>query len=266
MSQTTTPPLTRTDRLLAALLVVAAVGQLVSSTLASRFGGQFTTADRAGEPLVVPPGGAFSIWGLVIALSISYAVWADRTAHRSTGGQDLRARLTRPLLVVFLGFSAWIAAAELEPTWTTLVVFAVMLAGLLRALAVALADRAALRTWSRLGRGLLWALLGIYTGWSSVAIWINLTTALTESGAPVESTLGLIGQAAVLAGATGTAVIIVTWTRGLLPYAAAVAWALGGVVLSTLTEGAPVLAAMAAVGLALVLAALVRARRSPAAA
>lgn len=50
-------------------LVVTAIGQAVSSGLVSVFGGTFTTADRDGEPLIVPPGGTFAIWSVIIALS-----------------------------------------------------------------------------------------------------------------------------------------------------------------------------------------------------
>ena len=64
-------------RLWRRLLVVAAVGQAVSSFLVSTFGGEFTTADREGEPPIVPPGGSFIIWSVIIALSIGYAIWAD---------------------------------------------------------------------------------------------------------------------------------------------------------------------------------------------
>jgi hypothetical protein len=64
-------------RLRRRLLVVAAVGQAVSSALVSVFGGTFTTADRAGEPQIVPPGGSFIIWNVIIALSIGYAIWAE---------------------------------------------------------------------------------------------------------------------------------------------------------------------------------------------
>jgi hypothetical protein len=63
-------------RLWRQLLVVAAVGQAVSAALVSVFGGAFTTADRAGEPLIVPPGATFIIWNVIIAPSIGYAIWA----------------------------------------------------------------------------------------------------------------------------------------------------------------------------------------------
>lgn len=240
------------------LLVVAAVGQAASSALVSAFGGAFITEDRAGEPLIVPPGGAFTIWTAIIVLSIGYAIWADSDRRPDP---DLRDRLTRPLLVTCLGFSLWLVAAEVEPTWTTVVVFAVMLAGLLRALAYAVPRRADIRAWSPLGRVLLWGTLGLYTGWSSAAIWVNLTTALVGSGAPVDTPAAIAGQVAILAGAVGTAIAITWFTRGLLPYVGTIAWALGGVMISTAQEGYPLLTAVAGVGLGIVLIAAVAARR-----
>jgi hypothetical protein len=245
-------------RLWRRLLVVAAVGQAVSSALVSVFGGAFTTADRAGEPLIVPPGGAFIIWNVIIALSIGYAIWAEPDQRPNLA---LRNRLTRPLLVTCIGFSVWLAAAELEPIWSTLVVFLIMLAGLLRALSYAQEERAAIQAWSPLAQVLLWGTLGLYTGWSSVAVWLNFTTALVGSGLPITTPAAIVGQAAILAGAVVTAVAITWFTRGLLPYVAAVAWALGGVIVSTVQEGYPVLATTAGLGLAIVFATAVLARR-----
>ena len=240
------------------LLVVAAVGQAVSSVLVSIFGGAFTTADRAGEPLIVPPGWAFSIWSIIIALSIGYALWA---APDRRPDPELRNRLTRPLLVTCVGFSVWLAAAELEPNWTTLVIFLIMLGAPLRALAHAREHRSAIGAWSPVARVLLWGTLGLYTGWSSVAVWLNLTTALVGSGAPITTPSGVLGQAAILAGAVGTAVAITWYTQGLLPYVVTVAWALTGVIVSTIQEGYPILTAVAGLGLAIVLGTAALARR-----
>jgi hypothetical protein len=240
-------------------LLGLAVAQVVAPVLSQRFGGTFTTADRAGEPPIVPPGWAFSIWGLVEVLSLGYAVWA-LPAHRPD--PELRDRLARPLLVVFAGFTAWLAAAEIEPLWATVVVFLVMLGGLLRALQVALAEREAIGRWRPLPRALLWGTLGVYTGWSSVAVWLNLTTGLAGSGAPISGPAGTAGQLAILAGAAATAVALLRWTGGLLPYAAAVAWAFTGAIVGAADAGEPVLSGAAAVGLAVVLAATVAQRRA----
>jgi hypothetical protein len=72
---------------------------------------------------------------------------------------------------------------------------------------------------------LLRGTLGLYTGWSSVPVWLNLTTALVGRWAP-SSPPAIAGQVAVLAGAVGTAVAIIVFHRGLLASAATVAWAL----------------------------------------
>lgn len=235
------------------VLVVLAVGQIVSPLVVSAVGGgEFTTADRAGEPPIVPAGYAFSIWGLVEALCLAYAVWALVTR---TSGHEVRDRLARPLAVVFTGFTAWLVAAEVEPVWSTVAVFVVMVIALLKALQIALGHRAEIARWQRAPRVLLWSTLGVYTGWSSVAIWVNLTTALTESGAPIDGTAGLAGQIAILAGATATAVALLWRTSGLLSYGFAVAWALVAVVIATADARQLLLTTIAAVALVLVVAA-----------
>jgi PPOX class probable F420-dependent enzyme len=234
-------------------LVVLAVGQIVSGALSGLFGNAFTTPDRAGEPPIVPAGYTFSIWGVIEVLSLALAVWLF-VRRRAAGPEDRRVidALTRPLLVVFAGFSAWIAAAELEPVWSTLVVFVIMVLALLRALSVARGERGIVSSWSRLGRFLVSATLGLYTGWSTIAIWLNLTTALAGSGAPIAGTVGVLGQLGVLLGATAAAVVLVRWLGGSLAYAAAVCWALVGAVIGARAAGQPALAVAAAVGLVVV--------------
>ncbi|MFD5828283.1 hypothetical protein [Lentzea sp. NPDC060358] len=235
------------------LLLVLAAAQVASPLVVTALGGsEFRTSDRPGEPPIVPAGYAFSIWGLVEALCLAYALWALVTR---SPGHEVRDRLARPLSVVFAGFTVWLVAAELEPVWSTVAVFVVMLAGLLAAVRIALRHRAEIARWRRAPRVLLWSTLGVYTGWSTVAIWVNLTTALTESGAPITGPAGVAGQVAVLAGATATAVVLLRRTSGLLSYGLAVAWALVAVVVATVQAGQPVLAAIAVVALVVVAAA-----------
>lgn len=245
----------------AVVLVVLALGQLAAPLVIDAIGGgAFTTADRAGEPPIVPAGYAFSIWAVIEVLSLLWAVWA---AWPGAPDRDLRVRLARPLAVVFAGFTAWLVAAELEPRWATLAVFLVMLGGLLAATRVALQNGDRIAAWSAYARAVLWGLLGLYLGWSSIAIWLNLTTALASSGAPVDGVAGLVGQLGILAGATGTAVGLLRWTGVLLPYLAAVVWAFVGAVFGARGAGEPVLALGAAVGLVVVLVAAVGVRWGP---
>jgi hypothetical protein len=237
-------------------LVVLAVGQVVSGGLVSVLADSpIMQADRPGEPAITPSGYAFAIWGLIELVSLGLACWLAWFRRRA----DARAvpvvdALTRALLVLFAGFTVWLVASVVEPVWATLAVFLVMGLALVAGLRVAVRARAEIRSWSRTGHALVWSTLGLYAGWSTVAIWLNLTTALAFSGAPVSGTAGVVGQLAILAGATATAVLVLRRTGGLLPYAAAVVWALVGAVLGAAGAGQPLLAVAAGVGLLVVVA------------
>ncbi len=245
-----------------AALVVLAVGQVVSGGLVSVFADSpIMQSGRPGAPAITPAGYTFAIWGAIEVVSLGLAVWLAWFRRRAS--QDAVRTvdaLTRPLLVVFGGFSVWLVASVVEPAWATLAVFAVMGFALVAALRVAVGARAELASWSGLGRGLVWATVGLYAGWSTVALWLNLATALAFSGAPVSGTAGVVGQLAILAGATATAVLVLRRTAGLLPYAAAVVWALAGAVIGASGAGQPVLAAAAGAGLLVVAAATVASR------
>lgn len=244
---------------LTAAMLFFAVGQLVSPIFNAFLGGSFTTADRNGEPPLTPAGYTFSIWGLIELASVAYAIWAViRRKHHDAALID---RLAVPLLVVFAGFSLWLLAAELEPVWSTLVVIVIMFLALVAALRIALAERASIAAWPKVGRALLWWTLGLYTGWISVAMWLNLTTAFAGAGAPITGTVGIVAQIAALGGALGTAVVILAWTGGLLSYAAVVCWGLIGAVVGTAGAGQPALTIAAAIGLVIVVVATAVFRR-----
>lgn len=257
----------RSTTVAGAALVVLAVGQVVSGGLISTLADSpLMQPDRVGEPLITPPGYAFSIWGLIEAFCLGLALWLvwfrKRADDRAVRVVDA---LTRALLVVFAGFTVWLVASVVEPVWATLAVFVVMGVFLGVGIKVAVGSRRELETWSPLGRALVWGTLGLFAGWSTVAIWLNLTTALAFSGAPVTGTAGLVGQLAVLAGATATAVAVLRFTGGLLPYAGAVLWALVGATIGTASAGQPVLAVASAVGVLVVAgsAAVLRLHRAP---
>jgi hypothetical protein len=232
MMSTTTPR--------AWLLLVLALLQVASPLVPAIRDNSFTQENRLGEPPIVPAGYAFAIWGLIEALALAWAVWA---LLRPT---PLTERLAGPLAVTFAGFTLWLLAVTfVDPNWLPLAIFLVMLAGLLVAMRSALAAQDEIGRWSTARRALLWGLLGTYTGWASIANWVNLTTAATGTGAPLEGPVAVVAQLAVLAGAAATAVAILRWTGGLLPYAATAVWAFVAVAVGASGAGEPLLAGTA---------------------
>jgi translocator protein len=209
------------DSLRRVLNVVLALAQPASAVLASlRIGGP-DVGEVAGRypTFVVPAGYAFSIWGLIYALSLGYAVL-----------QALPARRADPL---FRQIGWWTAAAFLSSTLWTVVfrqgwfaasvsvifVLLVSLVVVVRRIGAASGRRAAADTW------LVHVTFGVYLGWVTVATIANVAQALVahEWGgwglAP--SAWGVI--VLVVAAAVATAVIL---TQRSAAFGAAVVWAL----------------------------------------
>jgi hypothetical protein len=231
------------------LLLVLALAQIAAPLVPAIRDNSFTQADRAGEPPIVPAGYAFAIWGLIEALALAWAVWS---VARPT---PLSERIALPLSVTFAGFTLWLLAVTfVDPNWLPLAIFLVMLAGLLVAMRTVLGAQDEIAAWSPARRNLLWGLLGIYTGWASIANWVNMTTAVAGTGGPITGTVAVVAQLAVLGGAAATALAILRWTGGLLPYAGTAVWAFTAVVVGASGAGEPVLAGAAAVAVVLVVA------------
>jgi hypothetical protein len=238
------------------LALVLAVAQALAPAVVALAGSDaFFSSGR--EPAITPAGYAFTIWSLICALSLFLTLWCVAGGRARS---PLVVAMSRPLCVVFAGFSIWLALAGLGWTWATVMVFASMLVGLVRALTLALVRRAEVARWGRTGRVLLWATLGTYTGWTSVAVWANLAAALAQSGAPLTGAPAVLWQLGVLAGAALTVLLVLRRAAGLWACAAGCAWALVAAAVSAAQQQAPVLAAAAGTAVVLTLAWTLRVR------
>jgi|GEM_PF-686963 len=219
-------------RALRILVVVLAIGQPVSSLVFDWLSPVMMESGAEFSPLI-PPGVWFAIWGLIIVLSI---VWALAQVRPSTIAvqQGVRDRIAVPIALVYLGFALWLAAASLgQENPAGLAVFVLIIAAHVVAWRRVVAARDEIEEWNPLERGLLYGLLGIYSGWTSMAFFVQIATVTQGTGAPVEGTWGTLWQALVLAAATGVAVVFVVVSRGSIVYAATVTYALVGVGIST---------------------------------
>lgn len=218
----------------------------------------------AGEPQIVPAGYAFAWWGLVISLTLAYAIWQAVTRR---AGEEI-GRIAAPLSVTTSGFVVWLALAAspaLAPL--TVVVFVVMYCSLV--VAASRAQAVAVNGWPSAARNLLWSMVGIYAGWSGIAIWVNLATSLARLGAPTTGTWSIVWQLLTVAAAAGLAVLIALRFRDnlvlALTFGAGTLWALVGAAFGATYRQAPPLslgATVASVLFAATLAVLLAATRS----
>lgn len=221
----------------------------------------------AEEPPVVPAGYAFSIWSVIIAGCLVAALAG--LPQRQAASPAYRAVHVR-LSVVQLLLVAWLLAATSSVVWMTVPIFVAMLAltlvSLRRVLSAGrgVAPDASARPgrWGRdrLALGLLTATLGVYAGWSTAGVWINMASLLAQAGISPDGHAGTAWQSAFLIGACVVAVLAIRALAAPLPYVAAVAWAFVGVVVSAVVAEAPGLATVAVLGLIVVAAATLTTR------
>jgi len=191
---------------LRSLLTLTALGMPLSAILVA------FDADGPGDA-ITPPSVFFGIWAVIIGLCLAVAGEAWLRPNPL-----LINRIGAPLTVAQLGFTVWLFMAAAGSAIGTVAVFAVILAALL----VALARLRAVPPGP--GTRLASAAIGLYAGWSSVAIWLIIVTTLPPHLAESPPI-----QAAGLAGAGLTAVAVLRLLRPSAAYPAAVAWGLIGV-------------------------------------
>ncbi|WBV43786.1 hypothetical protein [Pseudoroseomonas cervicalis] len=211
------------DKLRTVLNLVLPLAQPLVGAMAPLLGIGHTQAEMSArsQTPVVPQGYAFSIWGLLFALSIAWGIWQALPAGRDSLAAR---RLGWPLAAAF-GFSIlWMVLSQLtENGWHLVLVILCVLAAALTAFFVELR----LPQGGRVQRWLIHPLVGMLAGWVSVATFANIAGAALVSGAFPPSGVGNTVAAVLILLAAGGLTLGVLWAaRGALWYAAAVAWAL----------------------------------------
>lgn len=208
------------DRLRQVFNFVFAITQTVASAVTPLLGLPFVgeVSDRY-PTYVVPAGYAFSIWSLIFALSLAYAVWQALPAQR---GNPLLRRVGWPTAAAFAGSTLW--QLVFPAGWYGVSV--VLIVATLVSLAVAVGRTAGWRTpLSGAERWLVWIACGIYLGWITVATVANAAQALLAGGV-VHLGLGAETWGVVMLIAAGLIASAVTLRTRNAGYPLAVIWAL----------------------------------------
>ena len=246
------------DRPRQALNLALALAQPITTILCFAMGTSFEEATRSdvAEPPIIPAGYTFIIWTMIYGGAIAYGVFQARPARRA---DSLLRQIGSPTASAFLATSAWLVMARFGLTWLTVVCIAWMMGSLavvLRVFAREGAPRTAAERW------FVVAPLSLFAGYVTAAMFANTAAALKGSGwmAPGKSETAY--SVAMLVAAGSVAAWVTLATGGNAAYAAAIIWALVGIVVANTVERAenvPVAIAAASMALA-VAAALTRAR------
>ncbi len=233
-------PLFRTVAIIAAAAFSVAV-PLTQFALGMTPTGE-TDLVRDGDTTLEAAGYAFSIWGLIYAGLVSFAIYQALPSTRETPG--LRA-LGWPSAVAMAGCGLWLIAAVYDIKLATMLI----IIGSAAALCIPLSRRYPVQ--HQIEFWLVAAPLSVLAGWLTIASAINTLTVLTGWGlinvstAPGWAAGGVI--AVVILGA-GVAAASKNWI-----YPLPIAWGLAAVWVAEQTDR-PIVAIMAAAGAALLVA------------
>jgi MFS family permease len=245
------------DSVRATAVLVAAVAQVVGSPLGTAISGR-SVGDVSDETrsLITPAGWAFTIWALIFAGSLAWAVYQALPAQRRL---DVNRRTGWPLAAAFAGNAAWEVLFPLvgvsQPVVPVVLILAIVAAA---ATAFARLQDIAVHGAARVLPG---AVTGLLLGWVTVAAVVNVASAGVALGAEPEGTAANAWAVAALAAAAAVTVALTLAARaGAGPIVLAVVW--GTCAIAAAADERPVvvaaLAAAVAAASALVVCAAVR--------
>lgn len=221
--------------LLRILVLVLAILQPIVAYL-SGTGDTARLMDNASTPLITPAGYAFSIWGVICAGSVAYALYQLKPARNA----ELYRRIALPAAFVFAGFGAWLYAAEQDWLWGTVLIFLGMGYGLYRVFGpLVRAERAGKLSFPE--KAAVYVPFGLYAGWATVAIFANVAALIKFSGVSDVGMWGTVWQALILIAALGTSLWLIRRTQAATPYTVAILWAFVAVIVGTRESAAPLI-------------------------
>lgn len=209
------------SKLMAALVLLAAIAFAVSPFLTEPFSG-FDPSQLprpVDDPPIQPAGYAFAIWGVIYVWLIISAAYGLLSRATAPDWHKMRA----PLLLSLAIGASWIPVALAAPVTSTVLILAMLVTALI-ALFNAPASQPALAA----------APIALYAGWlSAAAIVASATIIAAYTGiSPAIISLGGLITIGVVAS------LVIRATTHPFPYAAAVLWALIGVVVANAPNGA----------------------------
>lgn len=212
----------RVDIVRSTVVAVLAVVQILVAAMAG--GSVGAVANTLHTPLLAA-GWTFVIWGPIYVGFLVYAAYQllpaqrGREVHRRTGWWTAISGLLNAVWI--LAFSARVILLAELALVLLLVVLAVVFGRLSRERAVDRVERATFR-----------GPIALYTGWVSMATVLGTAATGVWVGLPGDNALAAIAAVVMLLAASGIVTWVVLSGTAVVPYSAAVVWALIGIALN----------------------------------
>lgn len=223
----------RAPRALAWAVLAASLVEVVAPVVTINGPGKSPGNGSGPELLITPVGWVFSIWGVIYTLAIVQA------AVVLLRGYVVPRRLLVDQLVLYLGGALWIVLAGLDSSLATAAALLLMLLAAVDGVLTAARVPMEPSWFAILTRGAI----GLYAGWVTAAFFLNVSTALVDSG--VVEADELSWQVGVLVVAVAVLLTLTVAARGILTYAAAGTWALIGIAVTGAADGTTAVTAVA---------------------
>lgn len=175
------------------------------------------------DPPITPAGYTFAVWGIITLLGLCYGAY-QLLPNRPTA--DLHQKVGKILCVVYALFSLWLFAASRDWLWITVLIFTVMFGLLFMLFQIIQENNQQLTVADKI---LLEGQVGIYLGWTTIAIFANTASALSYYGLLTMGNMGMVIQAVLLILALLNSMYGIGKTNGNYFLSATILWAFVGV-------------------------------------
>jgi len=227
------------DGLRVLLLILAALAQIAASAAPRLLGWEHDISSRSQSlpTPIVAPGWAFSIWGLIFLGSLAFAIYAALPGQLTSPVYRKVGWLAVALFTLAALWELWVPIKSLDAV-SAVMIFTQVGLGLL--IVFTIANSGQLGLWDKV---LMQAPLSLFAGWITAAAFVGLGSVLMHHG--VSPSLSFYAGMVV---AIAAIALWTTWTAGGWFYAAAVLWALGGIIMANISGGSILLAGASSIG------------------
>ncbi|HEV7948425.1 MAG TPA: TspO/MBR family protein [Glaciihabitans sp.] len=215
-------------------VLLSAILAIIGSFIGSGAGGGTPVQMASGGALsadatpIAPAGPAFSIWSVIYAGLIAYAIWQLLPKQKADPRQR---RLGYPIAASLLLNAAWILSVQFDLLVLSVPIIALLLAVLVWVFRILLHTRPSTVIEAIVADGTM----GLYLGWVSIATAANVAAVLTDAGFTGFGLSSDLWAVLVISVAGAVGVLIAVYGKGRFAPTLSLCWGLGWLAYGRLT-------------------------------